>query len=131
MLNPVLLLLLLLPILFALHNLYCLLLNYRVASKIGIPVVLLLVSPENPIWMLVSGLVLGAIRLLFGENSVTRYGRLGWEFYDKYRIHLRFGDSIVLVTPGKNWVYICNAEAVTEIFQRRNDFYRPSEMLGA
>ena len=92
--------------------------------------VLLPVSPDNPVWMLVSGLVLGTIRLLFGETSVTRYGRLGWEFYDKYRIHLRLGDAIILVTPGKNWVYICNAEAATEIFQRRNDFYRPTEMLG-
>lgn len=60
---------------------------------------------------------------------MTSYSRLGWEFYDKYRIHLRLSDSIVLVTPGKNWVNICNAEAVTEIFQLRNDLYRPSEML--
>lgn len=92
--------------------------------------IVLPVSLDNPIWMLVSGHVLGAIRFFFGENSVTSYGRLGWEFYDKYRIHLRLGDAVVIVTPGKNWVYVCNAEAFTEIFQRRNDFYRPSEMLG-
>ena len=130
MISSLLLLLALLPLLFAFHSACCLLLNYRVARKIGVPVIIILVSPDNPLWMLISGHVLGAIRFIFGEIQMTRYGRLGWEYYDKYKIHLSLGDAVVLVTPGKNWLYICNPETFTEIFQRRNDFYRPSEMLG-
>lgn len=37
---------------------------------------------------------------------------------------------MVLVTPGYNWVYVCDADAFGEIFRRRDGFPRPAEMLG-
>lgn len=121
---------LLLPLTFVIHNFYCLLLNYRIARKIGIPVIVLPASPDNPVWMLTSGAVLRIVKSIFGESSVTRYGLFGWEYYDKYRIHLEFGDAVVLVTPAHNWIYVCIAKAFNEICQRRNGFPRPLEMLG-
>ena len=130
MANTVLSLLLLLPLAFALHNAYSLFLNYRIARNIGIPVIVLPASPDNPVWMLTSGAVLSIVKAIFGDCSVTKYGRLGWEYHDKYSTHLKLGDAVVLVTPGHNWVYVCNAEAFNEIFQRRNGFPRPPEMLG-
>lgn len=33
-------------------------------------------------------------------------------------------------TPGKNWLQVCDAEALHDIFHRRGDFIRPVEMLG-
>lgn len=130
MVNSVLLLLLLPPLAFALYNGYCLFLNYITARRIGIPIIVLPVSPDNPVWMLTSSTVLRIVKAVFGDCSVTRYGRLGWEYHDKDKTHLRLGDGVVLVTPAHNWVYVCNAEAFNEIFQRRNGFDRPPEMLG-
>jgi hypothetical protein len=130
MVNSILLLLLLLPFAFALHNLFRLFLNYRIACKIGLPIIVLPASPDNPIWMLTSGPVLSVVKAIFGDCSVTKYGQIGWEYHDKHRTHVQHGDAVVLVTPGLNWVYVCSAEAFTEIFQRRNAFDRPPEMLG-
>ena len=130
MANSILLLLLLLPFAFALHNLFCLFLNYRIARKIGIPVIVLPASPDNPVWMLTSVAVLSVVKAIFGDCSVTKYGQIGWEYHDKYRVHVKHGDAVVLVTPAHNWVYVCNAEAFNDIFQRRNAFGRPPEMLG-
>jgi hypothetical protein len=130
MANYVLLLLLLLPFGFALHNLFCLFLNYRIACKIGIPIIVLPASPDNPIWMFTSGPVLSIVKAIFGDCSVTKYGQIGWEYHDKHKVHVKHGDAVVLVTPAHNWVYVCSAEAFNEIFQRPNDFARPPEMLG-
>ena len=130
MANSLLLLLLLLPLAFALHNLFCLFLNYRIARKIGIPAIVLPASPDNPVWMLTSGFVLAIVKAIFGDCSITKYGQLGWEYHEKDKVHLKYGDAVVLVTPGHNWVYVCNAEAFNEIFQRRNAFPRPPEMMG-
>jgi hypothetical protein len=130
MTNSGLLLLLLLPFAFVLYNLFRLFLNYRIARQIGIPVIVLPASPDNPVWMLTSGTVLAIVKVIFGDCSVTKYGRLGWEYHDKDKVHVKHGDAVVLVTPSHNWVYVCNAEAFNEIFQRRNSFPRPPEMLG-
>jgi hypothetical protein len=130
MANSVLLLLLLLPLAFALHYLFRLFLNYRIACKIGLPIIALSASPDNPLWMFTSGPVLSVIKAIFGDCSVTKYGQIGWEYQDKYKVHVKHGDGVVLVTPTHNWVYVCSAEAFNEIFQSRNAFDRPPEMLG-
>lgn len=119
-----------LPLTLALYNAYCLLLNYQIACKIGITVIVLLSSPDNPLWMLTGKYVLSIVKAIFGECSLTRYGRLGREYYEKSSPHLELGDAMVLVTPAHNWIFICNTDAFNEIFQSRNDFPRPPEMLG-
>lgn len=103
MANSVLFLLLLLTVAFALYNLYRLLLNYRIARKIGIPVIVLPASPDNPVWMLTSSAVLSVVKAIFGDCSVTKYGQIVWEYHDKYKVHVKHGDAVVLVTPGLNW----------------------------
>ncbi|THV54440.1 hypothetical protein BGAL_0026g00110 [Botrytis galanthina] len=120
---------LLLPLGWGAYNIYCLFQNYKIARRTGLPIVLLVSSPDNPFWVLTQGFVLAIVRKIYGECSFTRFGRLGWEYYVKCKAHLELGDAIVLVTPGHNWFYICDAEAFNEIFQRRNGFPRPPEML--
>jgi hypothetical protein len=125
------LLLIISPVLaYTLYNAYCLIRNYTIARKIGISIIVLPASPDNPLWMLSSDFILGITRLIFGENDITTYGRLGWEYHDKSAVYQQRGDAIVLVTPGLNWIYLCNAEAVNDIFPRRNNFDRPTEMFG-
>jgi len=66
----------------------------------------------------------------FGTGSFTRFNWHGWEFADKYRAHEEMGDPFMVVTPGRNWPYVCEPEALVEIFQRRSDFPRPREIFG-
>ncbi|KAI0968746.1 cytochrome P450 [Xylaria arbuscula] len=63
--------------------------------------------------------------LPFGDSSFTRYNWRGWEVADRHRSHLELGDVYVQVTPGKNWLYICNPDSLLEVFRPRSDFPRP------
>ena len=126
------LLLLFPPTAWVLYSWYCLLMNYLIARKIGVPLVVIPISHENPLWMIVDKKVFIPLfeRLPFGSGNFTRYNWRGWEFADKNRSHLGMGDAFVVVTPGRNWLYLCNAEALMDIFQRRADFPRPLEIFG-
>lgn len=70
-------LLLLLPLATLLHNARCFLINWTIARKSGIPYLVIPVSPDNPLRMLIGERVLSFIRSIVGENTVTRYTRLG------------------------------------------------------
>ena len=125
--------LLLLPATWFLYAWYCLFLNYLITRKIGVPLIVIPISHENPLWMIVDKKIFIPLfkRLPFGPGAFTRYNWRGWEFEDKNRSYLELGDIFVVVTPGRNWVYLCNAEALLEMFHRRTDFPRPLELFGA
>lgn len=113
-----------------LYNFYCLLVNYFEAQKTGLPLVILPIDSGNPLWMNIDTRVLPFFRRLpFGFKNFTRFNWRGWEISDRYRAHQELGDAFILVTPGKNWLQICNAEAVADIFARKREFTRPTEML--
>jgi hypothetical protein len=121
---------LLAPVTFGIWNLVCFRRNYQLALGMGIPIKVLLASGDNPVWILVSSPVLAVIKFVFGKCDITKYGRPGWESKDKYKIHEELGDVVIHVSPGHNWLYVCNAEAVNDIFKRRDDFDRPPDLLG-
>ena len=125
-------LLLFLPTAWVLYSWYCLLINYLLARKIGVPLVVIPISHENPLWMIVDKKIFIPLLecLPFGSGNFTRYNWRGWEFADKNKSHLDMGDVFVVVTPGRNWLYLCNAEALIDVFQRRVDFPRPLEIFG-
>ncbi|KAI8634022.1 cytochrome P450 [Xylariaceae sp. FL1651] len=107
----------------------CLLQNYLSARKLGLPIRILPISHGNPFWMIVDKRVISLIkRLPFGDSNFTRYNWRGWEVEDRCRSHLEMGDVYLQVTPGKNWLYVCNPEALLDIFRRRSDFPRPLEI---
>jgi len=43
---------------------------------------------------------------------------------DKLKVHVELWDVVVLVSSGRNWLNICDSEAIPEILRRRNDFRR-------
>ena len=101
----------------------------------GVPLIVLPVNPESPAWLLVSDLLWPYItRLLdwmpFGSSSFKRYARRGWDIQDGAKSFLELGDAFILVTTGKNWLYKCNAETITEVLQRKTEFRRPLEIFG-
>jgi hypothetical protein len=128
----VLLLCLLPPAAWTVYSWYCLLLNYLRARKIGVPVVIIPISHGNLLWMIVDKKFFIPVfeRLPFGSGSFVRYNWRGWEFQDKNKSHLELGDVFVIANPGRNRLYVCNAKALLDVFQRRMDFPRPLELFG-
>lgn len=112
------------------YSTYCLAVNFQTARKMGIPLVIIPVSPENPIWMLLGNRITSICEHIFGESHFTRFSIRGWVYYDKNRAALELGDHFAFVTPDKVWFYVCNAATLTEVIRRRNDFPRPLELLG-
>lgn len=64
------------------------------------------------------------------RSNFVRYNWRGWEVDDKAESHLEMGDVYMQVTPGGNSLYICNPDALLEIFKRRGDFPRPLQLFG-
>ncbi|KAK5630873.1 hypothetical protein RRF57_006588 [Xylaria bambusicola] len=115
---------------WATYSAACLLINYRSARKLGLPIRVLPISHGNPFWMIVDRKVTSLCRCIpfVGDNNFTRYNWRGWEVEDKCRSHLEMGDAYVQVTPGRNWLYLCSSESLLEVFRRRSDFSRPLEL---
>lgn len=116
---------------WVLYCAYCLALNYQVARKVGVPLIVIPISPENVLWIIVGKYLIPLFKCVpFGNGSFTRFNRHGWQTSDNGKAHLDFGDAFITVTPGKNWLYVCNAEALTDIFRRGSDFPRTLEIVG-
>lgn len=114
-----------------LYVLYGLLVNYNAARKTGLPIIVLPFDCGNPLWLIIDRKVMQWVRRLpFGSGTISRFNWRGWEIWDRYRAHQELGDAIFFVTPGKNYLQLCDAEAVSDIFQRRADFPRPLESTG-
>jgi cytochrome P450 len=123
----------LLPVvLFVVSTAWSLLRNYAIARKVGLPIVVVPISPENPLWMLLARYVLPILQYVpFGNGHFSRFCHIGWEFDEKARAHVEFGDAFMFATPGKNWIYLCDADAIHDIIKRERsgEFARPVELL--
>ncbi|KAI0391646.1 putative cytochrome P450 [Xylariaceae sp. FL0594] len=119
---------LLLPVALALQTAQHLYRNYSIARKIGVRFHVLPISHLNHFWMLVDRAVLRHVRRVFGESTFTRYNWMGWELPDRYSSHHELGDVFMLVTPGRNWLYIGHPDIVVDVVRRRDDFPRCVEL---
>lgn len=119
-------------IVWCIYSWLSLLRNYLVARKIGIPLRLLPISHGNPFWMIVDRKVVAFLRKLplLGNGNFIRYNWRGWEVREKCQSHLEMGPVWIHVTPGRNWLYVCDPDALVDIFRRRTDFPRPLELFG-
>ncbi|KAA8569039.1 hypothetical protein EYC84_000712 [Monilinia fructicola] len=111
------------------YVLYSLAVNYNIARKTGLPLVILPIDSGNPLWMAVDTKILPYFKHLPLTKNFTRFNYRGWEIRDRYRAHQELGDAFILVTPGKNWLQLCNAETLIDINARSREFTRPTEML--
>ena len=111
-----------------LKSCYSLFQNYLVARQIGVRFHVIPISHLNHFWMLVDKRVLRYVRRYFGESVFTRYNWMGWELPDRYSSHHELGDVFMLVTPGRNWLYIGHPDIVMEVTRRRDDFPRCVEL---
>jgi hypothetical protein len=101
--------------------------NYLRARKVGLPVVIVPISPENAVWMLIGRYLTPFLQYVpFGNGHFIRFCHIGWEFDEKARAHLELGDAFMLATPGKNWIYLTNPESAHDIIrhERSGEFAR-------
>ena len=117
-----------------LYVLYGLSVNYNAARKTSLPFIVLPFDSRNPLWLIIDRKIVQFVRRIpFCFGTFIRFNWGGWEIWDRYRAYQQLGDAIFFVTPGKtgkNYLQLCDAEAVLEIFQRRADFPRPPESTG-
>lgn len=108
----------------------CLERNIKRASSMQTPLVRLPIDPLNLLWQVFGTHVFKIVDLLppILLPRFVRYMRRGWFFGDKADSHLRYGPVWALVSPGGIHIQLCDAEAIQDIFDRRYDFIRPSEM---
>lgn len=59
-------------------------------------------------------------RLPLGSGNFTRYHWRGWELVDEDKSHLEMGDVFVVITPGRDWPCLCNAEALVDVFPKKD-----------
>lgn len=116
--------------LWAAYSAVCLLRNYSKAVEIGLPIRVIPISHTNPFWMLVDRKVLAVLKKLplLGRTSFARYNFRSFEMLDRYRSHHEMGDAFVVVTPGRNWLYLAEPDALMNVFKRRTDFPRCLEL---
>lgn len=110
---------------------YCLALNYRIARKVGVALIVILISLDNVVWIIIEKYFIPLFKRLPFENGIfTRVNRHDWQANDYDKAHLNLDDAFITVTPEKNWLYVCNAETLTEILRRGSNFPRALEIVG-
>ncbi|KAK4202178.1 putative cytochrome P450 E-class, group I [Triangularia verruculosa] len=118
-------------ILFLAHTYLTLLRNYINALKIGVPVRAIPIDQINPFWMIMDKKVLAFLKRYLPFLRGTSFARFNWrgfEIAERYKPHHELGDVYIVSTTGRNWLYLGDPDLVTEMFKRRNDFPRCSEL---
>ncbi|PSR77198.1 cytochrome P450 [Coniella lustricola] len=110
---------------FILYDGVCLIRNYQKARKLRVPIRIMPINSLNQIWMLLDRKCTSLVRRLpgyLGNNNFTRYNWRGWELAERCQSHEEMGDVFIIVTPGRNTLYIGDPDAVVEVFRRSKDF---------
>lgn len=118
--------------LYLLFSLWKLLGNYRQGRASGFDSVVCPVNPNNLIWMVLSPVLVHNMEqylpaALFRRLRLAIYG---WEFRDKSAGTKRPGPGFVLVNPGRNEIWVEDAEVGVEILSRFRDFVQTKEVTG-
>ena len=97
--------------------------NYRLARRSGFPILVTPANTDNLIWIIFSV----TCRPLLAKLPAFIYDRLlpaiyGWEFLYKRKPFDQVGDSFMMVTPGKNELWVADSDVAMSICSRRNAF---------
>ena len=99
--------------------------NYAKARVSGFPMFFVPCNPNNPIWMVLSV----PLRSIFYRSLPSfaferiKYTIYGWEFQEKATESPRRSDpAFLLVTPGRNELWVEDPDLANTILARRKDF---------
>lgn len=106
--------------------------NYAAARKTGLPVVISPVSKLNPLWLISQRRLAPWMKrhLPASLSSWTRHNVLSWFFDDKYLLFSELGSrSWVHVTPRELEFHCADPAVNAQVFSRRGDFDKPTDVL--
>ena len=101
--------------------------NFKNARRVGLPIYISPISPNNFAWLFIAG-ILGyssVARIL--PSFILEMIKLtipGWEYHTKYSVHDQRGAAFVLVSPGVNTIVIADPEMAYNVLARRKGFGR-------
>ncbi|KAF2095350.1 putative cytochrome P450 [Rhizodiscina lignyota] len=115
----------LLPFVFLLVRIFNLARNYNAARKLNLPMIILPVSFEDPLWLLLRPLFSWVERLPFGLGSWYLYTDMGWPMVDGDRTPSRLGENFILVAPTRNQIMITYPPAIERVYRDNKGWIIP------
>ncbi|KAK4613926.1 Cytochrome P450 monooxygenase [Fulvia fulva] len=112
----------------------CFRINLALAKRSGLPYIAMPIYTFNRFWLVTHALWLPWIQRLPKSWTQDWIDFLQPDFVwtQKHRLFKEIGsDVLLLVAPGSNTLYVADAEAVTQITARRNDFPKPTWMYSS
>ena len=119
---------------YLIHSYRCFARNLDAAKQSGIPYISMPIYTFNRFWLVTHRLWLPFIKMLPATWTHPWIEFLTPDFvWDKLHDTFReLGtDVFLLVAPGHNHLYVADADAISQITTRRNDFPKPIEMYGS
>jgi cytochrome P450 len=105
--------------------------NYAEARKIGLPILISPVNPMGPLWMSTKDFLVPILtRLPFGLGEWAIRADIGWTYYERFRVHAKYGEAFIIVSPGENEIILAEPNAADDVTRRRNDFIKNPAMYG-
>ncbi|KAF2997054.1 hypothetical protein E8E13_001511 [Curvularia kusanoi] len=101
--------------------------NYIRARAYGLPIVLLPVSFNEPLWMLFRPLFAWVEHLPLGLGNWYLYTTMGWPTEDGSRSLNLYGENFVLCSPVDNVVVTCEPAVVESVWTETRDLWRMPE----
>lgn len=116
---------------YVLWSLLCIFRNYRLAAKIGLPILVCPVNPMGPLWMFGKDFLIPILSSLpFELGEWAERTEIGWTFKSRFSAHAKYGEAFVIVTPGENEIVLAEPAAAEDVVRRRNDFIKNQDVYG-
>ena len=98
--------------------------NYNIARKIGFPIYLTPLSPQNIAWLFIGASYQPQLEKYLPKWAYDRIipSVQGWEHNQKWNVNARLGPVYTLVAPTLNEVWIADPAMAKEVLTRRKDF---------
>ncbi|EME42225.1 hypothetical protein DOTSEDRAFT_73141 [Dothistroma septosporum NZE10] len=112
----------------------CYRINLAAAKRSGLPYIAMPIYTFNRFWLVTHALWLPYIRRLPKSWTEDWIDFLQPDFIwtKKHKVFKEIGsDVLLLVAPGSNTLYVADAEAMSQITTRRNDFPKPTWMYSS
>lgn len=105
--------------------------NLAEAKKSGVPYICMPFYNFNPFWLVTHRLWLPILEKLPSRFTQpwVQYTEPDWMWQKMYKCFKEYdSDMLMIVSPGKNTLYVADPQACSQITTRRNDFPKPIEI---
>ncbi|KAF3031772.1 hypothetical protein E8E12_002080 [Didymella heteroderae] len=98
--------------------------NYIKACSYGLPIIVLPVSFNEPLWMLFRPLFTWVEYLPFGLGNWYLYTTMGWPTEDNARSVSLYGENFILCSPVDNTIVTCEPAVTNKVWTETRDIWR-------